>query len=479
MKRGRFSMPNVASIPKLTRRFISTSTINNPFEVLFGKFKMDMENGTKNDTMNRIKFVGRLRYTVGNSSKIYKLLWQDLKVNSSIDDVHTYLLKYFGILRKEIVDGMLKHTIEEMGCRVCTYEALGSTALTSDYDINLTSDLPYINNRSIGIFNEKFYSIFGKTSDEVFDTNIYGIGFLPLSKKVMPSNKDYENQMIFAFAKLSMVEKKTNMQLFDRFQPLAKYSSYYKASKKIIPVGDKYTSLLSNIQDYIGNGVTLSRFVNNNSDDKLYTLKDMISTANMYANETYFTQGAFLHVVGSIQGNLDPGKISKIDYILSCIENLFDIVKEYAIYSDNATPAKFLLYSYKYVYRFYHAAYMAGLHSNVKLLDLFEKLDNTRKLKNNEKMLGVLQRELDIELGLIETCVKDIPARRPSASLRVPSMGKIKKSTSMPSNLCGSPHAYMVAYMQLFDKFDIPIGVSNKNHKKVVNILSKISEMVD
>lgn len=469
MKKGKSSM-NDTSIPKLTKKSKSGSIFVDPFSVLFEQFKTDMERRTKNEVTTRIKFIGGLRYTVGNSSKIYKLLWYDLKANSAAGNIHTCILKYFGVLRKKIVDGILQDVIREIRCPECTYEAIGSTALTSDYDINLTSELPYLNNRIITDFNRKFYSIFGKSSDEVFDTNIYGIGFLPASKKIMPSSKDYDRQMIFAFAKLSVVEKKMNMKLFDRFPALAKYSSYYEASKKIIPAGDKYTSLLSDIQDYMGEGVTMSRFVNDNSDAKLYVLKDMISNANMYANETYFTQGAFLHVVGSIQGNLDPGKISKNDYILSCVENLFDVIKEYAIYSDATTESTFLLYSYKYAYRFYHAAYMAGLHDNVKLLNLFKKLDAARKLTNNKTILGDLQSEVDTELG----CVK--PDRLRSSSPRTPSVNKLK-STSAPSKLCGNPHYYMAMYMQLFNKFDIPIGASNKSREKVDNILSKISEL--
>mgnify|MGYP006893253947 CR=1 FL=1 len=491
MSRKAFSSPDLTKLKKTNlRRTKSVFHVVDPLIQIFEKFKTDIERISKNKTDGSIKInipiinftPNGMGYTIGNTSKIYNLLWRDLKINSASDVTHLYLLEKFGVLRKKLVDSIINSVIEELKCTQCTFESVGSTSLTSDYDVNLTSDLPYINNRIIEKFNERFYSIFNNTSDIVFDTNIYGIGFLSKSKKILPSENDYDQQMVFAFAKLVMLERRSGVRLFNRFPSLSDYNYYYDLAKTRIPLNGGYTLLLSDIQKFIGSGNTLSKFVDDSSVNKLYYLKDMISTANMYANETYFTQGAFLHVVGSLQGNLPFNKISKNDYILSCIENLFDIMKEYILYSDMESPSMFLLHSYKYIYRFYHAAYMAGLHNDKELLKIFKTLDNARKKKDNGEEIDSLQTKMDDLLGLRKDITSCKYKRPRGVTLQSNITPQLKKQASLPDNLCNNPHFYMTAFMQIFKRLDIPKApvkpyTSKEKSNIVNNILIKINDL--
>src|SRR5690606_28309001 len=49
---------------------------------------------------------------------------------------------------------------------------------------------------------------------------------------------------------------------------------------------------------------------------------------NYYGSNTYFTQGAFLHVVGQIQSESKDVSITENEYLVSFMENMADTLKE-------------------------------------------------------------------------------------------------------------------------------------------------------
>jgi hypothetical protein len=161
--------------------------------------------------------------------------------------------------------------------------------------------------------------------------------------------------------------------------------------------GDElYFQTLTKIQNILGTGNDLST-LEYLPFDKQEEIQSLISLANMYTNETYFTQGAFLHVVSRLQSG-ENIELSETDYINSMLENFFELLKEYALFKDTEDVNLFLKSSYKYLFRFYDAAKEAGLEINQELYDIFKDLDRLRKGNQddytNQKNLMQVQNEL-------------------------------------------------------------------------------------
>jgi hypothetical protein len=118
----------------------------------------------------------------------------------------------------------------------------------------------------------------------------------------------------------------------------------------------------------------------------------------MFANETYVTQGSFLHVVSRLQSD-ESIELSETDYINSMFENFFELNKEYAIFKYSLDVNLFLRSSYKYLYRFYDAAREAGLSIDSDMYDMFKELERFRKGNKNQEKIERIQESLDILLG--------------------------------------------------------------------------------
>jgi hypothetical protein len=94
----------------------------------------------------------------------------------------TNLIKsLFWYLRKAIVDSLLVFIIKQHNIGFPIGMSVGSTKLSSDYDITLYAQTK-ITTKIIADFNTVFENIFRSTSTEVFDTNIYGISFINLAR---------------------------------------------------------------------------------------------------------------------------------------------------------------------------------------------------------------------------------------------------------------------------------------------------------
>jgi len=93
-----------------------------------------------------------------------------IKFNSK--DIHQLAHVLFWYFRKGVVDMMLKGITRKSNIDMthCTALSVGSTNITSDYDVTVNDSCADL----IGAFSDEFESIFGATSDVVFDTNLYG-----------------------------------------------------------------------------------------------------------------------------------------------------------------------------------------------------------------------------------------------------------------------------------------------------------------
>lgn len=95
-----------------------------------------------------------------------------LNISLSQDDVHQLAHILFWYLRKGVVDMLLKTVTKDTDGKTsqCTALSVGSTNITSDYDVTINASCASL----IKEFNDKFKTYFGVSSMTAFDTNLYG-----------------------------------------------------------------------------------------------------------------------------------------------------------------------------------------------------------------------------------------------------------------------------------------------------------------
>jgi hypothetical protein len=326
-------------------------------------------------------------------NNIKRLSTDDLNINDDSDDmrpIYTYLYSYFteGTLstpddwkillkyikgmfwyfRKAIVDTILSDIILKADASLIAV-SVGSTKLTSDYDITLDGDYGVVA-KVIYDYNNTIKKLFHDESDKVFDTNVYGVAFFKYgtteveSPKVMsPSASPKTNtgraidnafsesftcnninirymkkkreemiasQHVWALVKLFLklyTVYKQDEKVYDLFlQDIKKDidATFFFLASEII---NTYTSDTSKYQDFI-------EYINRKDFKKSINESDVsnfISFINYNGSETYFTQGAFLDVVVNQQmcSNSKTISLSIHDYLDSFIENMSDFMTHY------------------------------------------------------------------------------------------------------------------------------------------------------
>lgn len=314
------------------------------------------------------------KFYIKSDTSMDLLTWENVKTK------YPEFLRDYNMLRKSIVDYILAQVATELDCnRKCIAVSTGSVTSTSDYDITVSGPKSHL---IVNRFNEIFRTLFNEESGTIFDTNIYGTGFyhlIPITnyncKPFCPKGIYYINfdnyypddivmQRIFALCKFNL--HKSNLNKLD-FKLGSISNNNYKLDSVLVErllnknklkmskmkniewMNKQYESKLFNLVD------TRRNFENKDSNfsKEAFNYKTKISETNLFANESYFTQGAFLHVVGNIQAGMGFD-ISIYEYIDSVIENSGDIIKEVnlfaGLYRDDA-QVNFLLHVSKYVIR--------------------------------------------------------------------------------------------------------------------------------
>ena len=292
-----------------------------------------------------IIFKNGVRYYLTENN--LKLTWDNIK---SIENEETKKLLW--LLRKLIIDCIIK-SIHYGDLKIFS---VGSTSLSSDYDITLygkdQDKIELINNFNI-IFNQMFYD----NSSLVFDTNIYGkayISFDNLEFKEYATEINCDNQRFFYLkqgnknSQLSWSLIKYINDIRDSFgehiyNDLIEFMSK-KLNSKLLDISTKTRRNLKNkneefnynkileieekILKYYKTDKTTKRTsrtdrTDSGDSDKLLTgYNDYISLINFYGIETYFTRGAFLDIV--VNGQMcktDVIELTEVDYISSILEN--------------------------------------------------------------------------------------------------------------------------------------------------------------
>lgn len=259
----------------------------------------------------------------------------------------------FWYFRKAIVDSILSDIVNHYKSNNPGIEinaiSVGSTKLSSDYDISL--DTSYNIGASIIKRFIKIVDMFFKDdSENIFDTNVYGVSFTKRetdksfnkghvcdSEKIYYIPDDYRievSQMIWGYIKLLLklsVILKQDDKVYDKlysylddkmqgnilFQKALGFVNTYKSNI------ENYGKIVSQYNNYM---------VKNHGLDDNYLVSNFISFVNYNGSETYLTNGAFMDVVINQQlcSKDDRIKISRsYMYFTSFVENVSDLLTHY------------------------------------------------------------------------------------------------------------------------------------------------------
>lgn len=308
-------------------------------------------------------------YIIDNNFKL-KLTWGNIK---SLKNENNQ--KIFWLFRKLIVDAILKRILLKKfnnNKSICQIFSVGSTKITSDYDITLYgSD----DNKVIVIneFQKFFKQFFSEDSSIVFDTNVYGKSYIYFSNDSKFNNillnhnnnqfyylKPYFNeniklinlnsQLIWGIIKFlkdlseefdekiynDLVEfytNKLNYRLFNIAQETLtflinqdndkiNYSSIMLLSNKIENI---YSEKLNSI------GIS-------NEDCNIIKEHELVALTNFYGTETYYTRGAFLDTVVNQQMLMGKDKLQLLD-----IELVTSILENAGFFLVHNTKSKYII----------------------------------------------------------------------------------------------------------------------------------------
>ena len=318
--------------------------------------------------------------------KNIKWEWDNIKKEFTNDEK---LLKLFVDFRTELVNDLLFQIFSFFkNCEnVCISKPSGSTGpdatLFSDYDLTITGHFQI--SKIIDIFNKIIYDVFRVTSNDALDTNLYGYSFLISNKsssinnviwtldkfndhyEIVHSDEIYKEQDKWAYLRLYTLVNNYNIINLD----ITDYNNF--ALKYPIELKPKIKS-----EQYIYRMKIFEKLtIDTTNKDSII---DALSFMNYYGEDTYFTQGAFMHVVGTMfyynKKSIEDKRsyLKKYHIIHLLIENT-----AYFIYSYNSkinTPNEALIYASKYLQRFMNGLLL--LFNNYILMQLLELCNNIK-----------------------------------------------------------------------------------------------------
>jgi len=292
--------------------------------------------------------------------------------------------------RKEFVDALLENIIIDLNCQYnCKAESVGSNTLFSDYDLTVTGPLSA---EIVDIFNKEFRRIFGKESAIVFDTNVYGASFMEelnlgnfsvfVSKqkgkifKYVANAGDEQSQRNWALLKLYKSLKGEEIEKFKKhFKEIpVKYRELYIKND----IKKRNREYVKSLYDVACLKKAMKASIENDEELKS-KYKNAISKANFYGSETYFTQGAFMHVVGERQSKIKNIPITHQEYIDSFIENIAETLK--GLKYDGELTYITIEYVSKYLSR--------AMDALIKIINMHEDTNDDEKIKAIEKMYSI------------------------------------------------------------------------------------------
>lgn len=265
-----------------------------------------------------------------------KLSWNNIKTVSDNG-------KLYWLFRKAIIDCIIKSILQGFSPeerKAIIINSVGSSNLTSDYDLTVYSQAHgYI---IISKFNKLFKKIFKNPSSEVFDTNIYGKGFITfVSNKNTTKHMCSKNNPVYIYNTSETIRSSQLMWAFVKYFKDLVHKFGYKHAKNMFmnSIVDKancaqHMTHALRVYDYLSNrSITYDEILKTQDNpvwneyltDKRDTLlldTDFISILNFYGTETYMSRGAFIDTV--VNAQMCPNnkvKLSVQGYFMSVLEN--------------------------------------------------------------------------------------------------------------------------------------------------------------
>ena len=341
--------------------------------------------------------------------------WQEIKKNYGT----TINMKNLFDFRKRLVDELINKIFTHYNCTqsLCLKLETGSVGadanLFSDYDLTITEQ-NFQATRIISTFNSVIQSTFNSSSFEVFDTNLYGYSAL------IPVNKDFKNKKIWLldlFQKHYYIPTEIKNIFQDKWAIIRLITFIPKIKKIPIQINtnfyqkwitDNKNNNLKEINKipidqeilYIEKMRIFENLMLNNQDEKninVISIREQIieslSYMNFYGDETYFTIGSFMHVVGTMfyyREKTDDEKIRFLtegQLIHSMIENL-------AYFIHNFDHTNNIIISIKYLERFMNAYKLLkkkqGVQLDKKHDTLFQLMNDIKNKLRNASQESIL-----------------------------------------------------------------------------------------
>ena len=364
---------------------------------------------------NKFNFIQIKKETIDIDGKLWN--WSEIKKN------HLSQMKQFFDFRLKLVDTLIDKIFKYYDCGVkssCTKIASGSVGsdanLLSDYDLTITEQ-NYNATKIIQTFNSVIQLSFGSSPFEVFDTNLYGYSALiPKDENkfenlrtwqldlfgkhyFIPTSSLNKAQDKWAIIRLSTFLENLHSIKSSDF-PVIINAPFYtkwieipdnnllKVSKNPRKQNKLYIDKMNNFENlmnkYSDSKITNKMNINNIREEMIESLSNM----NFYGDETYFTLGSFMHVVGTMfyyRSEPDNKKINFLtegQLIHSMIENLAYFIHNYDHYND-------IIIGIKYVERFMNAYKLLKEKQNNPIIgkdEIFTLMNEMKsKLRNASK----------------------------------------------------------------------------------------------
>ena len=306
------------------------------------------------------------KYYITLNGTTVKFNWENIK---NLKDKNRDIAELFWLVRKLIVDNLLKiimhkyntYHIDSIDFNNVKIYSVGSTDITSDYDITLYSNNNHVIRIIIDDFQSKFIKIFGEHSSIVFDTNIYGKAYIRFDcdyncQDYIPINLDKcltQKEPFFYIKSLNdntglitngtlgdykytqviwaLIKYLRNLRTSFGESIYNKYFNFIKNHVETNNILNITQDTLIFLKNYNTSYIELIEYENIHEND--YTINnyssllfrnDYISLINFYGEETYFTRGSFLDTVVNSQmckSNEPVIKLYDEDYIASILEN--------------------------------------------------------------------------------------------------------------------------------------------------------------
>ena len=331
--------------PICNKIILENLSVDNSIILINKSFKYLMSN-------KYIKAIGteeNHKYYITLDKSTIKFNWDNIKtLKSDVKEIK----ELFWLFRKLIVDNLLKIIITEYSIVDKRYldvkiYSVGSTDITSDYDITLYSDYSNIISNIIRNFEERFIKIFGEHSSIIFDTNIYGKAYIVFNNNYNYSEIDKSkcvnqketlyyinslNDSKYKYTQViwSLIKYLRNIRESFGEQIYNKYFNFLKTHCKnniVLDITQETLIFLKNINTSYSSlieeeEIHHDKYISENLSTLLFN-NDYISLINFYGEETYFTRGAFLDTVVNSQmcNNYQAITLYEEDYIASIFEN--------------------------------------------------------------------------------------------------------------------------------------------------------------